>query len=528
MIADQVILQLQKVTLKDKHLLPEYSGIYYVVDENNNVWYIGQSKNICKRWQGKAHHRLYQLEAHKKKKFTIYYESINESELDRVEKQQIEKYHPHLNSSPVKTKNLRPVETLLRETITAIADFAFILGIEPPRKDIQPQIAIDFLRQKNLLDLNIIHICLDFNAVNEKFQASIEERKSLIKTAFSSRKAYVRRWEIFRLGSSFQSLYFKRPRRGSYFLYYRLCVNRTLVEIYDWNLWNFPEAIQGIREYNDTTLAQESIGALTSESLAQLQSQGNENQPSNLYLQRLLPYESDLMPILFNEPIDRQAIRAGIAKISEDYKAGKRGKGSRAKPIEVPSIFSKITTIEELLEHIGIDVEKYSKLKNMEFDDGNRMGLFLKSFIIPDLKKPTDSSVYLAKGVINQEKSSLALSSHFETVYFLATVEKKGWLLVENYLQDFAKPADSELSNGVGYIKKIYVSSRKYIVPAKVNIKLETIGYSAWIPFGPNQEFPNFELAKAEIERRIKNSGLPGIKLSFKRETAQTENIRPW
>ncbi|HAG82130.1 MAG TPA: excinuclease ABC subunit C, partial [Cyanobacteria bacterium UBA12227] len=60
---------------------------------------------------------------------------------------------------------------------------------------------------------------------------------------------------------------------------------------------------------------------------------------------------------------------------------------------------------------------------------------------------------------------------------------KKGWLLVEEYLKDFASPAN-HLSNGVGYIEKFYISARKYIVPAKVNIKLESIGYSAWIPFG--------------------------------------------
>ena len=44
LIADAVILQLPKITLHAKQLLPEYSGIYYVLDESNNVWYIGQAK----------------------------------------------------------------------------------------------------------------------------------------------------------------------------------------------------------------------------------------------------------------------------------------------------------------------------------------------------------------------------------------------------------------------------------------------------------------------------------------------------
>ena len=56
-------------------------------------------------------------------------------------------------------------------------------------------------------------------------------------------------------------------------------------------------------------------------------------------------------------------------------------------------------------------------------------------------------------------------------------------------------------------------------MPAKVNIKLDNIGYSAWIPFGTSAAFPTYEAAKEEIIRRLKNSDLPGLKLMFKRET---------
>ncbi|MGB3206984.1 MAG: GIY-YIG nuclease family protein, partial [Crinalium sp.] len=173
MIADAGILELPNVPLQAKQLLPEYSGIYYVLDETNNVWYIGKSKNIQKRWQGKAHHRIYQLSAQKKKHFTIYYELVSSSQLDSVEKQRIEKYHPHLNSSPVKTKQVRPSETLLRETLAGMADFVFLLGVEPSRQGM-----VSFL--------SIIHVCLDLDALKEKFNpSSMEEEQALIKTAFS-------------------------------------------------------------------------------------------------------------------------------------------------------------------------------------------------------------------------------------------------------------------------------------------------------------------------------------------------------
>ena len=65
MLADTQILNLAKVSLETKDLLPEYTGIYYVVDEKNTVWYIGKARNIRKRWQGKAHHRIYQLQNQK-------------------------------------------------------------------------------------------------------------------------------------------------------------------------------------------------------------------------------------------------------------------------------------------------------------------------------------------------------------------------------------------------------------------------------------------------------------------------------
>ncbi len=123
MLADIHILNLSKVSLETKELLPEYSSIYYVIDENKTVWYIGKANNIRKRWQGKAHHRIDQLEIQKQKYFSIYYEQVNYSKLDKIEKQQIKKYTPHLNNSPIKNQKLLPTETLLRGTVKIIVSF---------------------------------------------------------------------------------------------------------------------------------------------------------------------------------------------------------------------------------------------------------------------------------------------------------------------------------------------------------------------------------------------------------------------
>ncbi|MDJ1173793.1 GIY-YIG nuclease family protein [Roseofilum sp. BLCC_M114] len=200
MKGDRHLLQLPHIPLQTKELLPESSGIYYVLDQAHKVWYIGQAKNICKRWQGKTHHRIAQLEAQKKTHFTIYYELVSKDQLDEVEKQRIEKYHPHLNESPVQAKKVLPSETLLRETLVAISDFAFILGIEPPREDIVDLDYDYWLFHKKLLSLEIIHISLDQTAFKEKYNFSLGYTKEspFIKASLNYRKAYASNWESVR------------------------------------------------------------------------------------------------------------------------------------------------------------------------------------------------------------------------------------------------------------------------------------------------------------------------------------------
>jgi hypothetical protein len=88
---------------------------------------------------------------------------VDETQLDTVEIQRIEYYNPLLNGTRVKTKKLRPTETLLRETLTVIAPYSFILGVEPPRKDDPNFVAkcqsysIDRRTQKSVLPLSVIH-----------------------------------------------------------------------------------------------------------------------------------------------------------------------------------------------------------------------------------------------------------------------------------------------------------------------------------------------------------------------------------
>jgi len=82
MNTDEFIAKLPNLPLKSRGQLPEKSGIYYVIDDQSIIWYIGLAKNLRSRWAGKSHHRIYQLEKQRKKVFTIYYEFVHETQLD--------------------------------------------------------------------------------------------------------------------------------------------------------------------------------------------------------------------------------------------------------------------------------------------------------------------------------------------------------------------------------------------------------------------------------------------------------------
>lgn len=96
-----------KVPLRSKELLPAYSGIYIVTDQNivtdqtECVLYVGQSKNIKDRWFG--HHRHKQLirRDRKDRRFYIYFNNFPIDRLGEEEKYYINLLNPSLNSTKI-------------------------------------------------------------------------------------------------------------------------------------------------------------------------------------------------------------------------------------------------------------------------------------------------------------------------------------------------------------------------------------------------------------------------------------------
>jgi hypothetical protein len=494
MIADTRLLGLVCTSLKMKDILPEYSGIYYVVDASNTVWYIGQAQNIRKRWQGKSHHRIHQLIYQKNQDFRIFCEPVPVKQLSDVETARISAYRPHLNNTPTKPKKVHPTENLLRETIAAIADFSFILGIEPPRESNTENGLIAIMAHPKVLPLEVIHIYVDSQQIQSLFKLETigDEVIAIRKHIFSTRKAYANKWEA---------------HTPQYPFLHRLYVGGYAIEIGEWTIESLLQNQPWIPQYHETTLAGETIRTLTTESLSDLQEKLRQkryfktgfntkrarrlgidrftkSQEKELgygyHIKRLRCYLSDCIPLLFNEDVDLDSRKKNLLKVTQDYSHGKRGIGTRK------SSRNK--------QKIPILIRCFSFAIPQDHKMGNR-----------------------AKGVIDGQWVN-GQARDFKTLYFLTEVHEESWQQVSSYLYDFAIPAQS-LTNGEGYVTHFYVSPRKQIKLARLTIKDKNTNASVSIPLGASSAFPSWDLVKAEVRRRVASQHLDNIQLSFQAET---------
>ena len=107
-------------TLRQRALLPNTSGIYFVTDERNSLLYLGKTTSLQRRWAGAGHHRYKQLARKGLDKITISYVLAPIVELDELERQYILTLKPLLNygrvkkNLPQKSPRLSELQRLLR------------------------------------------------------------------------------------------------------------------------------------------------------------------------------------------------------------------------------------------------------------------------------------------------------------------------------------------------------------------------------------------------------------------------------
>lgn len=122
--------KLPYVDLTQLEKLPTCSAIYYAIDSQNRVLYVGLSVNLAERW--KTHHRLCQLkEIHEDNPVRIAWLVWTEEDLSTAEKYFINRYQPLLNGTKIKIPKTIPSEIILRELLEQIRLLTVVIGIHP-------------------------------------------------------------------------------------------------------------------------------------------------------------------------------------------------------------------------------------------------------------------------------------------------------------------------------------------------------------------------------------------------------------
>jgi len=89
---------LPSMPLENRLSLPQSSGIYFAIDSQNTIQYIGRAVNINQRWT--QHHRYYQLS--QMGSVRIAYLTADADLLPSIESALIQWFNPALNGSDVK------------------------------------------------------------------------------------------------------------------------------------------------------------------------------------------------------------------------------------------------------------------------------------------------------------------------------------------------------------------------------------------------------------------------------------------
>ena len=119
--------KLPSVHLSESKKLPNCTAIYFAIDSQNRILYVGKATNLASRW--KNHHRQYQLEEIDKDfPVKIAGQAWNESGLGEAEKYLINNFQPLLNGTRVELPAVIPSEVILRDFLKAFSRRLIIIG----------------------------------------------------------------------------------------------------------------------------------------------------------------------------------------------------------------------------------------------------------------------------------------------------------------------------------------------------------------------------------------------------------------
>ncbi len=121
MFPDFDLSKLPSLFLSQKDNLPQCPAIYFAIDSQNRVLYVGKAVNLLARW--KNHHRQEQLnKISRRNKIKIAWLSCS-TQLDiltNIETYFINFYQPLLNKTSVPAKTVIPAETVLQSALRSL------------------------------------------------------------------------------------------------------------------------------------------------------------------------------------------------------------------------------------------------------------------------------------------------------------------------------------------------------------------------------------------------------------------------
>jgi predicted GIY-YIG superfamily endonuclease len=140
--------RLPKLNLQQRDHLPPCPAIYFALDDQGRVLYIGQAQNLAQRWRGTSHHRIEQLKnIHRRHSVTLAWLDCSDCphQLDALEATYIDTFNPLLNGTQVPSAKVIPAEVILQRSLEKIAKYGVIFGLVPIADKGLPMIVLKYL-----------------------------------------------------------------------------------------------------------------------------------------------------------------------------------------------------------------------------------------------------------------------------------------------------------------------------------------------------------------------------------------------
>jgi GIY-YIG catalytic domain len=186
MYLDQDLFSLPSTGIKNLEKLPTCPGIYFAIDNNNQILYVGQAKNISKRWKGK-HHRLAELEKHHDNyPVRLAWFVWNDEDLLSAEHYYIKRYRPLMNGTPVPPTEIFPSEALFKKLMEEIRGLIVVYGFEPGTSVKLPKIHLHFNYENSGKN--------GFAATIQRFKENNKDRWRNLKSLKMSDRKYTVGW----------------------------------------------------------------------------------------------------------------------------------------------------------------------------------------------------------------------------------------------------------------------------------------------------------------------------------------------